>query len=514
MSSFQTAHEAGRSVWQATTTPAEHAPLATSLQTDVCIVGAGIAGLSTAYFLARSGKNVVVVDSRATAGGESAHTTAHLTNMLDLGYAGIIDKHGLSGARLAADSHTTAIDQIERICTMEGIDAEFERLDGYLFLAPDDTRDTLLSELEAARRAGLSYVQFLDDVPGPRVGPGLRFPRQGQFHVLKYLNGLVAAIERLGGKIYAGTHINGVQGGLRPQVSTSAGHTITADAVVLATNSPITDVLGLSVKQSPNITYVIGIQIPRGVMSRALYYDTAEPYHYVRFEAEPSSGAGSEYDTLIVGGEDHATGADGADADERFARLEQWTRERFPMVGAVTFRWAGQVLDSVDGLAFIGSDLVDSNVYIATGFTGNGMTHGTIAGMVLADLIRGNPNPWASLYDPARIQPRSLPDIVRQGVSDLLQYSEWLTGGDVRSETQIPLGSGAVIGWGLGKVAVYRDEQGRFHRSSAVCNHLGCIVAWNDHEKTWDCPCHGSRYDPQGEVIHGPAAERLRPIEE
>jgi Rieske Fe-S protein len=241
--------------------------------------------------------------------------------------------------------------------------------------------------------------------------------------------------------------------------------------------------------------------VPRVSVTQALYWDTGDPYHYVRL----LPGIDADHDLLIVGGEDHKTGqAD--DAAERHGRLEAWSRARFPSMREVTHQWGGQVMEPHDGLAFIGRNPLDrDNVYVVTGDSGNGMTHGTIAGMLLTDLILGRDNPWQSLYDPGRVSLRATAEFTREAVNMAAQYADWVTPGDVPDVDQIAKDSGAVVRRGALKVAVYRDSTGALHERSAVCPHLGCIVAWNPAEKTWDCPCHGSRFDKFGEVFNGPA---------
>ncbi len=496
------------SLWMATASVPEQPALTEDLKTDVCVVGAGIAGMTTAYLLTRAGKSVVVLDDGPVGAGQTQRTTAHLSNALDDRYFRIEWLHGTEGARLAAESHTAAIDRIEAAAREEGIACDFERLDGYLFLPPGGSPDVLDRELEAARRAGLTGVERLPRAPldGFDTGPCLRFPRQGQFHPLKYLAGLAEAIRRGGGRLFSGAHAEAITGGAPARVRVRGGRVVTAGAVVVATNTPVNDRVAIHTKQAPYLTYVIGARVPHGSVPRALYWDTLDPYHYVRLQ--PGSGA---EDVLIVGGEDHKTGqAD--DQASRHARLEAWARERFPMLGAVEFRWSGQVLETIDGLAFIGRNPGDEpNVFVATGDSGMGMTHGTIAGLLLTDLILGRENPWAALYDPARKTLRAAGEFARENLNVLGQYGDWLTGGEVTSPDDIAPGKGAVIRRGLTKVAAYRDEQDVVHERSAVCTHLGCIVGWNDAEKTWDCPCHGSRFDPLGRVLNGPANRDLAP---
>jgi len=509
------------SIWMASS---EEIPsdgnLAEDTSADVCIVGAGIAGMTTAYLLAREGKRVVVLDDGPIGGGMTSRTTAHLVNALDDRFYELERLHGEKGSRLAAESHSAAIDRVEAIVKEEGIDCEFERLDGYLFVPPNESKEQLEDELKAAHRAGLTGVEMVDRAPIEDfdTGKALRFPRQGQFHPLKYLAGLARAIRRDGGRIFTNTHASLIEGGKSARVETSGGHVVTCNSVVVATNTPINDRFAIHTKQGPYITYVIGARVPRGSVARALFWDTPDPYHYLRIESISAkikdTGETEEYDLLIVGGEDHKTGQKD-DAGRRFAALERWTRTRFPMVEEIEFQWSGQVMEPIDALAFIGRNPLDEdNVLIATGDSGNGMTHGTIAGILLTDLIMGRENEWATIYDPTRKTLRALPEFASENLNVAAQYTDYVMGGDVDSASEIKPGEGAIIRDVLKKIAAYRDESGALHERSAVCVHLGCIVAWNSKEKTWDCPCHGSRYDAYGKVFQGPANRNLDPVDE
>jgi glycine/D-amino acid oxidase-like deaminating enzyme len=489
------------SPWDAAAGIPAYSPLTIDASADVCIVGAGISGLTTAYLLTQVGKTVVVLDDGAIGSGMTGATTAHLVTALDDRYVDLERFHGEHGSRLAAESHAAAIDQVERIVSRESIACDFARLDGYLFLAPEHTDELLDGELAAARRAGLQRVERIGRAPITfNTGPCLRFPAQAQLHPLKYLAGLAEAIERAGGRIFTGTHATEMTGGEDAHVTTERA-VVKAGAIVVATNTPVNDRLVVHTKQAPYMTYVIAAPVPRDSIAQALYWDTGDPYHYVRLQP----GIDADHDLLIVGGEDHKTGqAD--DAGERHRRLEAWSRERFPSMRDVTHQWGGQVMEPHDGLAFIGRNPLDhDNVYIVTGDSGNGMTHGTIAGMLITDLIMGRHNPWQSLYDPGRVSLRATAEFTREAVNMAAQYADWVTPGDVSDVDQIPKDSGAVIRRGALKVAAYRDATGALHERSAVCPHLGCIVAWNPAEKSWDCPCHGSRFDKFGEVINGPA---------
>ncbi len=487
--------------------------LENDLAAGLCVVGAGIAGLTTALMLARRGTTVVVLDDKEVGGGETARTTAHLSSAIDDRYVEMERIHGVEMTPLIAASHAAAIDTIEEIAREERIDCAFSRVDGYLVPADSAGVDLVRREAEAAHRAGLIDVvlmrppnEWLD------VGHCLRFPNQAQFHPLRYLAGLARAFERLGGLIYRGAHVMGVEekeGSV--QIETRRGHVVKAGSAVIATNTPIHEVLGVHLKQAGYRTYVIAGRVPRGSIPAALYWDTADPYHYVRLQEADSTVA--RFDRLIVGGEDHKTGqAD--NAATRFARLEGWARRHFPMMEDVEFQWSGEIMETFDGLAFIGRESDDTRVFIATGDSGMGMTHGTIAGMILSDQILGRESSWTELYSPRRRRMGALNAFARENLNVARQYAQLLAPGEVASVGEVAPGSGAIMRRGLRMIAVCRDVHGVVHERSAICTHLGCVVQWNSMEKSWDCPCHGSRFDAEGRVLHGPAVSDLRRLEE
>jgi glycine/D-amino acid oxidase-like deaminating enzyme/nitrite reductase/ring-hydroxylating ferredoxin subunit len=446
---------------------------------------------------------------RREARRETGRTTAHLSNALDDRYYHIERVHGERGSQLAAESHTAAIDRIEAIVHREGIDCDFERLDGYLFVPPDYSEVELEREIDAARRAGLGDVEWVARAPIRDLDTGrcLRFPRQGQFSPLKYLDGLARAVTRDRGRIFTGTHADTIRGGSPASVTTSGGQVVTCGAVVVATNAPVIDRLLVATREGKYRTYVIGAHVPRGSVVKALYWDTCDPYHYVRLQsAERGQG---NYDILIVGGEDERVG-EHDDGDERFAELYRWTRRRWPMIGRIEFQWSGQIVEPTDYMAYIGRMPLDQpNVLIASGDSGHGITHGTIAGILLTDLIQGRRNDWTDLYDPSRLRSTATSDFVTENLNVISHYTDWLTGGEVDSASEIKPGEGCIIRRGLTKIAAYRDEDGVLHERQAICTHAGCIVSWNSTEKSWDCPCHGSRFDRYGRVVNGPANRNL-----
>jgi glycine/D-amino acid oxidase-like deaminating enzyme/nitrite reductase/ring-hydroxylating ferredoxin subunit len=497
------------SPWLLSPLATERPPLAADRDTEICVVGAGIAGLTTAWLLAREGVRVTVLDALAIGGGETQRTTAHLASEIDDRVFEIERIHGADGARLAVASHAGAIDQIEAIVAEQDIDCGFRRVDGYLMLGAGHDQTLLQRELEAARRAGLAGVSLVASAPIASFasGPCLRFPGQGQFHPLHYLAGLARAIEGAGGTIHGGTHVTEVHGGKEPHVVTRDGRRVRARSIVVATGAPIHHRVLLQTKLSAYLTYALALRAPAGAFPPVLLWDTADPYHYVRMHEDPASAE----ILVIVGGEDHRTGMQ-QDGDARHQRLEQWARERFPGLGPVVHRWAGEIMETIDGLAFIGRDPRD-NVFVAAGDSGMGMTHGTIAGMILSAQIQGRTHPWAALYDATRKPVKAAGDYVLENAKTAARYADWLRPADVGSSREIPNGCGALLREGIKKIAVYRDEQGESHRFSAVCPHLKCIVQWNDVAKTWDCPCHGSRFDQLGKVIHGPATSDLEPLD-
>ena len=491
------------SVWMNTSEMPARGPLLENATADVVIVGGGIAGLTTAYFLARKKKSVIVLDDGPLCGGETERTSAHLANALDHGYHEIESLHGIDGARIAAESHSSAIRAIEVIIAQEAINCEFTRLDGWLYAPEGESSDDIDKEFAACQRVGLSEVERHESVPGLafKTAACLRFPRQARFHPLKYLRGLLIAAERDGVRVFTGTHVDKIEGGTSARVQTTAGHVVTASTVVVATNTPVNDILTIHTKQAAYRSYVVGMEVAKGAVPDALLWDTFDPFHYVRLEK------GDTVDVLIVGGEDHKTGQDDGITD-RHERLEAWARARFP-VTTTRYRWSGQVMESTDGLAFIGCNPGDhDNVFIATGDSGNGLTHGTIAGLLLSDLIVGVENAWAKLYDPSRMA--GAKEFLKETVNMAAQFADWVKPGDVTRAEDVPRGQGAVVRRGLSLVAVHCAEDGRRTECSAVCPHLGAAVRWNPIELTWDCPAHGSRFTPEGEPLNGPAISGLK----
>lgn len=476
------------------------------LKTDVCVIGAGISGLTTAYLLLKEGRQVVVLEKDSFAANETGYSSAHLSNALDDGYVEIERLHGKKGSQLAYQSHTAAINQISKIIKDENISCDFLRLDGFLFCGPNENFSDLEKELFAAVRAGFTDVQ-LERNGVMNLGPCIRFRNQAQFNPVKYLRGLAEAVERLGGKIFTQALVSQVKGGSHAKVVTQNGYVVNCQEIVVATNVPVNDILAIHTKESAYRSYVIGLKIKRNRFPLGLYWDTAEPYHYVRLQQDLDV----DYDILLVGGEDHKTGQQN-NPEDCFLKLNQWVKAQFQIDSEIDYRWSGQIIEPVDGLAYIGVNPgLDSNVFIAAGDSGHGITHGTIAGILLTDLICGHENPWAQLYSPNRISFKGLNNYVSENLNTFWQYKDWISSSDTKSADHLQRGQGAIVRDGISATAQYRDNDGKLHAFSATCPHLGGVVRWNEVEKTWDCPCHGSRFSCVGEVINGPACQNLSP---
>lgn len=478
----------------------------TQLQ-DTVVVGAGVAGLVTALCLARDGRRVLVVDRQGLGEGESLRTTAHLASALDDRFYNLARWHGKDGARLAAESHAAAIDWIEQFVAQAPGRCGFRRVPGYLF-SHDGNTERLQKECEAADEAGLTVAYVSQGIPGlPALGPALRFDHQARIAMDRYLLALGEACDALGVHFMRGD-VTRIEGGSVPVFVDGTGASWQANAIVVATNVPFHERVAIHTKQAAYRSYVVAGSVDQDALPDALLWDDGDPYHYVRL-AEGPDGQGM---LVVVGGEDHKTGQD--DDPTAFARLQEWTRNHLPGVGSFSHGWSGQIIEPADGLAFIGADPGgEENVYVVTGDSGNGVTHGTLAGLLLTDLIMGRPNSWSGLYDPRRKLVQSAGGWLRENANVALQYRDWLSGGGLPALDGLARGEGGILRHGIHRIAAYRNGDGEVSTFSARCPHLGCAVRWSPQEKSWDCPCHGSRFDAQtGVVLNGPATDPLAPF--
>jgi glycine/D-amino acid oxidase-like deaminating enzyme/nitrite reductase/ring-hydroxylating ferredoxin subunit len=489
------------SIWHATAQREIYPALQHDLVVDVAIIGGGITGLTAAERLLRAGRRVALIEMREVGGGETGQTTAHLTELADTRYSVLESDFGVEGATLVGRTHREAIDHIGNLISAYGIQCGFERVPAYLYSEHKKDLEWVRAELDAARRAGV-WGEWALRIPLPFAKGGARFPNQAQFHPLRYLWRLAEALARDGLQIFEHTKAVRVVEEDLCRVETEHGM-IAAESVLVAANIPVNN-WAVTIPSLPAYrTYAIAA--PFDVDLEGLYWDSDDPYHYTR--AQEIDGRRM----LIVGGEDHKVGTV-VDTNQCFARLEEYLDDRF-VTGPVEYRWSGQIIEPVDGLPVIGPNLLQSRVYIASGYSGNGITWGTAAGTIVADMMLRKPTPYADLYSPTRFTPlASAKDFILENI----EYPRYfvldrLTTLDVtaKSADDVPAGEGRIVAIDGEKYALYRDARGEVRALSPVCTHMGCDVRWNQAERTWDCPCHGSRFSTEGHVLNGPAVRDL-----
>ncbi len=484
------------SIWERPASLRRYSPLDADLVVDVAIIGGGITGLTTAVLLAESGKRVALLESRELGAGVTGRTTAHVTEAVDARYHELESSFGLEGARLVRASSRDAIETIARLAGNSP--CGLERVNGYLFTEDEAKIPELEAELRAAARAGASVQRCSVPLPFPTAA-GLCFADQLQLQPLEYLAALADRLSRTSARIFEGTTMLDVDTAGAPRVQTEAGPTVIADTVVLATHAPFAK-LTLQLELAQYRSYAVAGRVASA--PTGLFWDMADPYHYVR-RAELD---GHTY--LVVGGEDHRTGTTPEEGPSApFRELEAYAAQ-FGMPAEA--RWSAQVVESADGLPFIGKLDPNRELYVATGFGGNGTTFGTLAAMLISDSIRGRQNAYADLYRASRFKPAAL----RAVVSENLETAGHLISGHLKPLSheplaELPLGAGRIIRHEGQRLAVYRDHDGAVHAVSAICTHQGCQVAFNEMERSWDCPCHGSRFDLDGRVLDGPATKPL-----
>jgi glycine/D-amino acid oxidase-like deaminating enzyme/nitrite reductase/ring-hydroxylating ferredoxin subunit len=478
---------------------------------DVLVVGGGLTGLTAAYLLTKAGKKVALVERDRCAQIDTGHTTAHLTMVTDDRLTDLASRFGRDHAQAVWDAGLAAIGQIDEIRREHGIDCAFEWVEGYLHAPLQEVTDSEVASLRenAALAAAAGFdATFVDGVPLLSV-PGIRFEGQARFHPRKYLAGLAGILQAAGADIYEQSAAEEFSDD--PISAKVNGHTVTCDDIVLATHNPLVGVSGIvgatvfQTKLALYTSYVVAGRVPSGAVPDALFWDTADPYHYLRLDRD------RDFDLVIFGGEDHKTGQVATTAD-CYATLEKKLRSLLGEV-EITHHWSGQVIETPDGLPYIGE--MTPHQYAGTGFAGNGMTFGTLTAMMVTEAILGRTNPWASLFDPAR---KAITRGAWQYLKENADYPYYLirdrfAGAESRSLRAVKRGSGKIVERNGKKVAAYRGDDGATILRSATCTHMGCVVGWNDAERTWDCPCHGSRFKPDGQVLSGPAESPLPPVE-
>src|SRR3954468_17993808 len=493
------------SLWVDSAPETDYPVLRAGVHVDVAVLGGGIAGLTTAVLLKREGARVAVVEAGRVGAGVTAYTTAQVTSLHGIQSQSVESSFGEDGALAYAEANEAGLERVAQFVDELAIDCDWRRKPAYTYAEDDGDRGKIEDEVEAAVRAGLPATFTTDtDLPWT-VAAAIRVEDQAEFHPRLYLLALAEEVDGDGSHVFERSRALAVAGGKENvRVSTTRGE-LTADQVVVATHFPFLDRGGYFARMHPERSYGLGLYLRRGAKApQAMYLSTESPTHTVR--SHPTATG----EMVIAGGESHKTGQ-GGDTAERVARLEAWARGRFD-VRSIEYRWSTQDNMPVDGVPYIGRLApFQKRLWVATGFMKWGLTNGTAAGMILTDLIAGRDNPWASLFDSTRFKPlASAKEIVKENVNVGAHFvGDHLAPPDVRSVGSIAPGEAAIVRRGAGKVAAYRDEDGTMHAVSAVCTHLGCQVQWNSAERSWDCPCHGSRFDVTGRVIQGPAVKDL-----
>lgn len=494
------------SIWLGTSPGTDYDALDGGLTVDTAIVGGGIVGVTTAFELVEAGHSVALVERARILEGVTGHTTAKLTSLHGLIYDHLIERFGEERARQYAEANQEAIDTVESLAEALDADCDFQRAPAYTYVDDDDQRSTIRDEVNAARRLGLpaSYTESTE-LPFD-VSAAIRFDEQGLFHPRQYLLSLANSVaDTDDGHIFEETRATDIQTGTPCRIETDRGN-IVADDVVVATHFPILDPSLYFARVSPKRSYVLAVELD-GEEPEGMYYDPDEPYFSVR--PVPSA----DEPTVLIGGQNHRTGHGGSTVD-RYRKLRETATDRFD-VSEIKYRWSTQDYTSVDKVPFVGpaGPGIDS-VYVATGFGGWGMTNGTAAGLLLADLVRDRENSWQDVYDPNRLKVGAgAKKFLEHNVHAAKHYADKYLGTQGQDVHGVGRGEGRVLDTDDGPVALSRDEDGELHAVSAVCSHMGCLVEWNDGETSWDCPCHGSRFDADGSVVETPAVEGLEQLD-
>ena len=506
-------HPPTESLWSRIRLP-EYPALMQDIEVDVTVVGAGVTGITTAYLLSQEGVRVALIERDKVAGGDSSRTTAHLTYVTDKRLHELVRDFGEQAAQRFWKGGVAAIDTIEAIVEATGNDAEFVRVPGYLHapIGQELSRkeiEMLRRDAELAEKFGFD-VAFVDTMPLGNV-PAVRFAEQAKFHPRRYLRGLLAAIEAKGGVIFENSPLQSIEDGPPMRVRANE-HEIRCRYVVIATHNPLMGKKGpltatvFQTKLALYTSYVLGARLPKGAMPEALFWDTNDPYEYLRIEER------DDHQYAIFGGADVKTGQERA-VTEVYEKFERRLRDLLPQA-QLERRWLGQVVETDDGMPFIGEN--EEREFIATGFAGNGFTLGTLGAMMARDAYLDRFNPWRSLLDVGRSPFHGGAWRYLQENVDYPYYfiRDRFKRPDAESLEAVPPGAGRIVRHEGRKVAAYRDPEGKLTLLAPQCTHLQCLVKWNEAAGSWDCPCHGSRFRATGEVLGGPAETPLKRLNE
>jgi glycine/D-amino acid oxidase-like deaminating enzyme/nitrite reductase/ring-hydroxylating ferredoxin subunit len=489
-----------RSLWLATSQLPRQPVLEGDITVQALVVGAGITGLTAARLLLDSGVRVAVIDSGAVSAGVTGSTTAKVTALHSTIYSTLSKAWGADVATAYAQANLEGLEMIRRRVAEEQIDCDFVDAPALTYATSAAGAKKVAAEVEAAREAGLAVYGTTDtDLPFP-IRAAARLDGQARFHPTRYCSGLLRGIVANGGAVFEQTRALDLDAG-SGAVSTDRG-TIRSEMVFIASHVPFVNTGLYPSRMSASRSYAVAFRSTQPV--EGMHISVEEPIRSIR-------GTGDGY--TIVGGESHPAGA-GIDTEQCYDALESWSRERFE-AGPIEYRWSAHDYRSADGLPFAGPMGTSGRVFVATGFAKWGMTNGTIAASIMTDLALGRDNRWAEVFDSRRIAPR-------QAAAGLLKMSASYSKNVVTKRLlssrapdvgELGPGEGGVVSDGGRRAAAYRDEEGALHAVSPICTHMGCQVEFNSAERTWDCPCHGSRFGVDGKVIHGPAVRDLAAID-
>lgn len=495
------------SFWKETTESPLFNRLEKDIETEVAVIGGGITGVLTAFLLNRAGRKTVLLEALELGAGTTGYTTAHFTQLIDSELSTLISNFSEEEATLAMKSLMQAINFVDELTRQHNIQCDFRRIPAYQYTERESDIDDIRREYEASKKIGLD-AELLYNIPLTMIDAkaAIKYNMQAHFHILKFLYSLAGIAAQEGLHIYNNSRVIEIEGDDPYTLRTDFGAKIKAKYVVHATHTPLLlNVLQMEMKVCRS--YILGARMQSFKFPDALFWDYDDPYHYLN-KINDIKG-----ELIMIGGADHYQG-DKINEIDYIKKLESWAAKKFDIT-AVDYVWSGQEYVPPDGLPFIGRSLFSDNTFIATGFSGNGISFGAVAAMIISDMILGKENPTVELYKPSRLKPiASFANIMEENIhvakhfiGDRFQNSE----GDMLS--QVPKGEGKIIELEGRKTAVYKSEEGEVHALSPVCSHAKCIVKWNEFEKTWDCPCHGARYFPTGEVLEGPAVKGLERIE-
>lgn len=492
------------SYWIASTSPTQYPQLEEDIKVDVAIIGGGIVGITSAYLLSQQGVKVALIEADHILNGTTGHTTAKITSQHSFIYAKLIKEHGLELARQYANANESAIKKVAEIAKENKIDCDFSWQPAYIYTEQDKYIKEIEDEIEAAKNLGIK-AEFVEAINLPlSIKGAMRFNDQAQYHPLKFLKPLAELVEKKDGLIFEQTEA--VQIDNDEVVVTRNGHRVKADKIIISSHYPFFDGGGMFFSRIyQDRSYIVGVKIeekfPEG------YYKSAEtPSRSLR--SQPYEGG----ELVLIAGEQHKTGQ-APDTNTHYQNLIDFANQTFT-VKDVLYRWSTQDCNTIDGLPYIGNLTAKSpNLYVATGFRKWGMSNGIASAMILSDLIVKGENPWAEVFRPSRFTSAAIKSFIIQNVD----VAKNLLAGKLEKlpeDVELEPGEAALIKAEGERIGVYKDEAGQLHMVDTTCTHLGCELNWNEGEKSWDCPCHGSRFTYEGEVMHGPAFEPLKRIGE